>query len=76
MFQQEYHDDTDIDLVKVMHHINAEEKRYELEKEDWQKRLQYFHDIKEMLETSRQLVAPILENGKPFDPKKVHYYVP
>ena len=76
MFQQEYHDDTDIDLVKVMHHINADQKRYELEKEDWQERLKYFHDIKEMLETSRQLVAPILENGKPFDPKKVHYYVP
>lgn len=76
MFQIEAHDDTDIDFTKVMHHINAEEKRYELEKEDWQERLKYFNDIKDMLETSRQLVAPILENGKPFDPKKVHYYVP
>ena len=72
----EFHDDTDIDMVKVMRRLQVDQDLEQAFSKAVTEKFTNFNDLRQLLEDSKLISEPIIEEGREFDPEKNQLFVP
>ena len=70
------HDDTKVDLVKVMNRFQTDKELEEEYQRQLSEKMNDFDDLRQLLRDTNLISEAILESGRPFNPNKDSLYLP
>ena len=76
MFDGEIHDDTHIDLTKVMNRFQLDREAEEVYQKQLTTKFKDYDNLRTLLNNTGLIAEAITENGRPFNPSKNTFFMP
>ena len=70
------HDDTEVDLAKVMNRLQVDRELDRNFEQRLQSKMTDYNDLRQLLKTTNLIAEAICEEGREFDPNAPSYFVP